>query len=238
MNLFELLDWDSAFFGFSVGRVSSQVADAVTLRDALQALRARNVRLAYWFAEPGEHCAQLARTLKAVPVGERILFHRTLATPPPAPASLAVARHAGRDVPPALEALAVQAGALSRFAIDPAMPAETAARMYRIWIERSVSGAIADAVYLARTAEGALAGMITTARQDACGVIGLLAVDPGFRGAGVGRSLTDAAHRHFLARGLREARVVTQAANAAACRLYARSGYVAARREAAYHFWL
>jgi dTDP-4-amino-4,6-dideoxy-D-galactose acyltransferase len=238
MNLFELLDWDSAFFGFPVGRVSSQVADAVTLRDALQALRARNVRLAYWFAEPGAHCAQLAQTLQAVPVGERILFRRRLAPRPPAPTGLAVARHAGGEVPPALEALAVQAGALSRFAIDPAMPAGTAARMYRVWIERSVSGAIADAVYLARSAEGALAGMITTARQDACGVIGLLAVDPGFRGAGVGHSLTDAAHRHFLERGLREAQVVTQAANAAACRLYARSGYVAALRQAAYHFWL
>jgi len=238
MNLFELLDWDSAFFGFPVGRVSSRVTDAATLRDALQALRAREARLVYWFAEPGEHGAQLAQALQGVAVGERILFRRALGPPSPPPTGVSVVRHEGRAVPPALEALAVQAGALSRFAVDPAMPPGTAARLYRAWIERSVSGAIADAVYLARATDGTLAGMITTARQEDCGVIGLLAVDPVFRGAGIGRALTSAAHGHFLEKGLRKAEVVTQAANRAACRLYARSGYVAARREAVVHFWL
>jgi len=238
MNLFELLDWDSAFFGFPVGRVSSRVTDAVTLRDALQALRARDVRLAYWFAEPGAQGAQLAQALRGAAVGEHILFRCTLAPPAPAQTTVAVTRHEGPAVTPALEALAVQAGALSRFALDPAMPPGTATRMYRAWIERSVSGAIADAVYLARAPQGALAGLITTARQEHCGVIGLLAVDAAFRGAGIGHALTSAAHRHFLAQDLREAQVVTQAANLAACRLYAGSGYVAARTEAVYHFWL
>jgi dTDP-4-amino-4,6-dideoxy-D-galactose acyltransferase len=238
MNLFELLDWDSAFFGFPVGRLSSQITDAATLRDALQALRARDARLVYWFAEPGERGAQLAHALHGVAVGERILFRRALGPPPPPPTGVSVVRHASREVPPALEALAVQAGALSRFAVDPAMPSGTAARMYRAWIERSVSGAIADAVYLARATDGTLAGMITTARQEGRGVIGLLAVDAAFRGAGVGRALTSAAHGHFMEMGLREAQVVTQAANRAACRLYAGVGYAAARREAVVHFWL
>lgn len=238
MNLFELLDWDSTFFGFPVGRVSSQVTDAATLRDAIEAMRARKARLVYWFADTGEHSAHLARALEGVAVGERILFRRALAPDPAATTTVAVTRYAGGEVPPALEALAVQAGALSRFAVDPAMPPGTAERMYRAWIERSLSGAIADAVYLARTTAGALAGMITTALQHDCGVIGLLAVDPACRGAGVGRALTNAAHRHFRECGLRKAQVVTQAANLAACRLYARSGYVAARTEAVFHFWL
>jgi dTDP-4-amino-4,6-dideoxy-D-galactose acyltransferase len=238
MDRFELLDWDSAFFGFPVARISPDVTADAALPAALQALRARGVRLAYWFCAPDAARAAHARALGGTPVGTRAVYRRALvAADADAPAA-GVARYARREASDALVDLAQQAGGLSRFAIDPAMPSGTAQRLFRIWIERSVRGEIADAVYVAQGPDGTLAGMIATSRQGERGVIGLVAVGAASRGAGLGQALVAAAHRHFVSGGLREAEVVTQGENDAACRLYARAGYRLAVAQAVFHFWL
>ena len=238
MHNCELLAWDSAFFGFSVARIGARVADADALGEVLLALRERGVRLAYWFADPGERSERAADGLRGTRVGGRVLYRRDLAQAGEAHSAVEVVRYAGAQADDALITLAVQAGALSRFALDPAMPPGTAARMYRLWIERSVTGEIADAVYVAGGAPDRRAGMITTAAQDDAGVIGLLAVADGHRGAGIGRALVEAAHRHFRARGLARAQVATQEENTAANRLYEACAYRRARTDAVFHFWL
>jgi dTDP-4-amino-4,6-dideoxy-D-galactose acyltransferase len=238
MERFETLDWDSAFFGFPVARISRDVTADAALRDALGALRARGVRLAYWSCVPDVEHAARARALGGTPVGTRAVYRRALVPADADAAAPGVTPYASGEASDALIALAQQAGGLSRFAVDPAMPCGTVQRLYRIWIERSVRGEIADAVYLAQTSDGTPAGMLTTSRAGARGVIGLLAVDAAARGAGVGQALMAAAHRHFVIGGLQESEVVTQGENDAACGLYARSGYTLAVAESVFHFWL
>lgn len=238
MERFEPLDWDSAFFGFPVARISRDVTAEAALRDALRALRARGVRLAYWFCEPDAARAAHARRLGGTPVGTRVVYRRALAATDADVPTPGVTRCTSSEASDALIVLAQQASMFSRFAIDPAMPSGTAQRLYRIWIERSVRGEIADAVYLAQASGGAPVGVISTSRTEARGMIGLVAVDAAARGTGLGRALMAAAHRHFVIDGLNEAEVVTQGENDAACRLYTRSGYSRAVAETVFHFWL
>jgi ribosomal protein S18 acetylase RimI-like enzyme len=114
--------------------------------------------------------------------------------------------------------------------------------MYRLWIERSLRGEMADAVLVADLSNGTLsaplAGLISLEETAGTGSIGLIAVAQEARGRGVGTALLAAAHRWMLARGAQQARVVTQADNLPACRLYERAGYRLADVRHVFHFWL
>ena len=121
----------------------------------------------------------------------------------------------------ALTELAIAAGKYSRFNVDPAFPREKFQAMYRLWIERSVRGELADAVLVAATdptdneeqVQSDPAGMITVAESGGVAQIGLIAVAGTMRGRGIGSALIDAAHRWMQSRGACEARVVTQLDN-------------------------
>jgi dTDP-4-amino-4,6-dideoxy-D-galactose acyltransferase len=80
--------------------------------------------------------------------------------------------------------------------------------------------------------------MVTLEDRDGIGTIGLIAVDPEREKRGLGRSLVQAAQSWFAKEGFEQGRVVTQAANAAACRLYEKCGYSLVKTEHFYHFWI
>ena len=156
---------------------------------------------------------------------------------------LPVAPYPTTTASPELYALAIAAGIYSRFAIDPHIQMERFEAMYRLWIDRSVRGELADAVLVVpldkdQAATGRLAGMITLASSNCVATIGLVAVSVEMRGRGIGATLMRAAERWMIARNACEARVVTQLSNTPACRLYERSGYRLLQLQHYYHFWL
>lgn len=227
---FELLAWDSEFFGFPVARIRDAL-EPERVSETLRELRARGTRLAYWMPE------RPANVGGATPAGGRVTFARELAPAAPAAPRARVELYRGSAQDPELMRLAVTAGRLSRFAIDPGFPSGSAEKMYRVWIQRSVRGEIADAVLVARADSGALTGLVTLAGDGQTGEIGLLAVDARAQRAGVGRALVEAALARWLSMGRRRAQVVTQAENAA-CRLYEACGFNRAREQTVFHFWL
>jgi GNAT superfamily N-acetyltransferase len=79
--------------------------------------------------------------------------------------------------------------------------------------------------------------MITVQVTAGIGNIGLIAVAETHRGRGIGSLLIAEAHRWMSAAGATKSTVVTQAANAPACRLYKRTGYSLEHAENYYHFW-
>jgi dTDP-4-amino-4,6-dideoxy-D-galactose acyltransferase len=236
------LDWDTNHFGFQVGRVASELTDA-ELKAALSEARTRGYRLLYWATSPDRMPSiRLLDEFGGRLVDRKVAFARPLsaADQPRKPSTVTILPHAGSDHSSELSALAVAAGAYSRFAIDPCIPRDKFERLYAIWIERSVRGEIADAVLVARDnpAMGPLAGMITVKVAEGIGNIGLVAVAASHRGRGIGSQLMDAAHRWMIDRGAAKTTVVTQAVNAPACRLYERAGYTIEQAENLYHFWL
>jgi ribosomal protein S18 acetylase RimI-like enzyme len=134
--------------------------------------------------------------------------------------------------------LAIASSASSRFRADSRIPAEKTDRLYSIWMNRSTSGEMADAVLVARSrSTGNEIGMITISIHGGMGQIGLIAVSEEARGQGIGLRLLRAAHWYMLQRGARRSSVVTQMVNTAACRLYERGGYGIHDLQHYYHFW-
>lgn len=246
------LDWESENFGFSVAQVSQADLSDAALADTLRQARAASVRLAIWPTGEGrevaaEIIAEFAGKLvdrKAKftrPLGDSLVAEETSdrrrSTILPYTASTASAQ---------LTELAIAAGKYSRFNVDPAFPREMFQAMYRLWIERSVRGELADAVLVAamdptnneEQVQRDPAGMITLAESGGVAQIGLIAVADTMRGRGIGSALIGAAHRWMQTRGAGQARVVTQLENLPACHLYERAGYQLSHVQNVYHFWL
>jgi ribosomal protein S18 acetylase RimI-like enzyme len=97
------------------------------------------------------------------------------------------------------------------------------------WDERAAKGAMGtdDATFVAEGA-GGLIGMVTARRdldtRDRVGLYGLW-VEPGARGAGVGRALTDAVLDWAGSRGARLVHLLVVAGNAHALAVYRRAGF-------------
>jgi dTDP-4-amino-4,6-dideoxy-D-galactose acyltransferase len=238
-----LLPWDSDVFGFTVAAVDAgRCSDERGLATTLAAMRAASVRLAYLSLPDGSpaELVHVAGRLGGRPVGERVTFVAPLERIPPPPrppdSAAAVERHVGPTTHE-LVRLARQAGSHSRFSIDPDVGERTFRKIYDAWIERSVSGEIADAVFVVRDARSVIA-LVTVAQAGDRSKIGLLAVDEVARGRGVGAALVRHAQEWGHARGAGTAEVVTQASNASACALYRRCGYEVETTQPVFHFWL
>jgi dTDP-4-amino-4,6-dideoxy-D-galactose acyltransferase len=244
------LDWECSHFGYPVARLAGSDLDHAGLASNLRLARREGIRLVVWPA-PDEYEAplELLGEFNGALVDRKATFSRPLAIDPenhPGPAcqrrSLIVP-YTLRTATRGLIELAIAAGTYSRFRVDPHFSPASFEAMYRQWIERSVSGTLADRVLVApRNARDSvhneLAGMITLSESHGVATIGLIAVAADSRGQGIGSALMDSAHLWMQLRKAREAKVVTQLANLPACHLYERSGYRLVGIEHYYHFWL
>jgi dTDP-4-amino-4,6-dideoxy-D-galactose acyltransferase len=241
-GLLSRLDWDTEHFGFPVARIDAAASDG-ELQSALTEARACGYRLVYWSASHDRQAPSwLLTDFDGQLADRKMTFAQSLEAYEHAPIkSDDVTIELIQQANPSAElvALAIAAGEYSRFALDPRLPHDKFESLYRIWIERSVSGEIAGAVLVAcDSASPSLpAGMITVKVTSGVGNIGLVAVAASHRGRGVGSKLIAAAHRWMREHGAKKATVVTQGDNAPACRLYERAGYAVEHAENVYHFW-
>lgn len=246
---FEMLPWDTAFFGFPTARVLGANLDERGLTAVLKAMSVAQVELAYWAVDPADGVSNQA----GVACGAFLADERTIytAVPPvfdPARLRARVAPIGAGDETPALYALAVEAGRHSRFNVDPGFPPVLFRALYVEWLRTSLSGARADAV-LAAYEDGAdlvqgaqdvkgaqvAKGFVTVQAKGGIGNIGLVAVDAGSRGKGLGTSLIQAALQWFTRRGCSIVEVATQRRNLAATRLYESNGFRVSGRTNVYH---
>jgi dTDP-4-amino-4,6-dideoxy-D-galactose acyltransferase len=248
------LDWECENFGFFAAQISRPDLDDSSLIDILRQARAVGVCLAVWATEENRHLnAEVTSEFAGRLVDRKATFTRPLggSLEPESDSKKAhgqrpvIVHFAATRASDSLTDLAIAAGQYSRFRVDPAFPQDKFQDMYRLWIERSVRGELADAVLVAdadcstdeeQTRE--LAGMVTVAETGGVGQIGLIAVAGGMRGRGIGSALIEAAHDWMRSRGAAKARVVTQLTNQPACHLYERGGYQLSRVQNVYHFWL
>jgi dTDP-4-amino-4,6-dideoxy-D-galactose acyltransferase len=233
-----ILDWDTSHFGFGVARLETPRATRDELAAALDELRKAGVRLVYWpaaeIADPELGVEELGGRL----VDEKTVFVTDLVGREDLPESpVEVVPFDASMSLGQLEALAVQAGIHSRFAVDDRLPRERFEAMYRIWARRSAAREIADEVLVVEE-EGRIRGLITLGTVRDRGDIGLVAVDAASRGRRLGQTLVREAQAWFARRGDAVGQVVTQRGNAAACRLYEKCGYEIESVTPFYHFWL
>ena len=239
------LPWDSETFGFPVARMALPDLDEARLVDAILAAKDEGIRLAYWTTSvrlPIE-TNELLRKFGGNLVDRKVTYQADLRTRSyaarfPAIEELKVSEYP-RTLPSAkLIALSLAAGRWSRFNTDTRLPSSCFSALYEAWIRRSTQRELADVVFSASTGEDDCVGMITIARFESVGQIGLIAVNDRHQGKGVGSLLMNAARDWMIEAGVAVGRVVTQQDNRDACKLYERHGYSVIDTVYVYHFWL
>ncbi|MFL5817392.1 MAG: GNAT family N-acetyltransferase [Conexibacter sp.] len=220
----ERLDWDSAFFGFPIARVTAVRLDAATLERVLEACRAERIRCAYLLLEGDDaHGSELAQAAGFVLRDVRTTLERCVDAADEARPAAAGVAPANPQQDAALEALARAAFEQTRFTADPGFPPDRCRDLYAAFLRRGLDGAPERVVLADPAARGFVACRLDAAERT--GAIELIAVAAEGRGRGLGGALVDAALGAFAAAGLRRATVVTQAANVASQRLYQHAGF-------------
>jgi GNAT superfamily N-acetyltransferase len=109
----------------------------------------------------------------------------------------------------------------SRFTTDARFPRDRVDALCDEWLVRArkrgeVFGAEVDDV---------LAGLVTCEREGDAARVGVLAVEPSYRGVGIGSGLLNAASDRARRDGLQKVRVVTQGGNVEALTVYESVGF-------------
>lgn len=222
----DVLEWDSRHFGVKVARLP-EPGDPADLAEGIAAAEDAGVRCLVMLVDldrPRLIGAAEAAGFRSYDV--RLELDRALGEAP------AVAPIVASEADlPRLEEIARGSFFDSRFYADPNFADERAAEMYALWVRRGVD----DDERLLLTDEER--GGFIVCHFDTVGGVGtidLIAIADEARGRGKGSFLVEAAESAFVERGMTHARVVTQARNIAAQRLYQRRGY----RTAAASLWL
>lgn len=227
--------WDSTFFGVRIAEVKPD-RGSVDLAAAVQRADEDDVECLYFLADAEDH--DRVRAAEAEGFG-LVGIRLTLARETGSGATVATdsrVRVARSDDVPVLVPLARRSHRNTRFYRDPRFDRARVDDMYGIWIERSVHGELADAVFVAEVRERP-SGYLTIAREADAAVIGLVAVDESVRGQGIGSALLCAALRWAADAGLPRVSVVTQGHTPAAIRFYERGGFEATLVQLWYHRW-
>jgi dTDP-4-amino-4,6-dideoxy-D-galactose acyltransferase len=237
--------WDSTFFGISVGQIVGRHAAAPDLAAAVDEACAASIDCLYLLVDADDQdSVRAAETNRFSLVDVRLTLECILepaagngpmARSGGGPAS--VVRPARLDDLPQLTALARVNHRNTRFHRDTRFDPARSDDLYAVWIERSVAGELADAVWVADV-DDAARGYIAVSRDAAGSTIGLVAVDGAYRGRGYGDELLRTALRWSAAARLPKVSVVTQGRAPASVRFYERHGFTASRVELWYHRWL
>jgi dTDP-4-amino-4,6-dideoxy-D-galactose acyltransferase len=236
--LCEPLTWDSDFFGFPVARVRIGTLDPGTCRAVLEWCATEGVRLLYFLADDASSWAVATDGgFRAVDVRTEMVLDRS---PPPWTGTLLSPGVVLRDATPGdldeLLPIAASAHTDSRFFVDAAVPRDRARELFKTWLGRSVTGAMADVVFVADL-DGHAVSYITATLKGGVGNIGLVGVSESVRGRGIGVAMVQRALEWFAAGGAHEVTVVTQACNVVAQRLYQRCGFVTRSTRVWFHRW-
>mgnify|MGYP003515430785 FL=1 len=228
----ECLQWDSDFFGLRIGRTDiASNKRWYKLQQEVITLR-KQYDLIYVFSDQELPTETNGMHL----VDTKTIYAKSIDSSTIMPAT--IERYQESVPNDDLYRLALVSGVYSRFRLDNSLPSDSYERLFRCWIERSVDGAMADLVLVHYT-DNQIDGMITMKIEADVAHIGLVSVDEGSQGRGVGTMLIRAVEAHLQSNTtVRHLKVATQWANKPACHLYEKNGFVVEEKTNIYHWWL
>ena len=136
----------------------------------------------------------------------------------------------------AVESIAREGFASTRFHLDPSFPQTFANEIKAQWAGNFFSGQRGDAMLVAEASDGAIAGFLQLLVRGPDLVIDLIAVSEKWRGKGVGGAMIEAAEAQF--EQCSQYLVGTQLANAPSLRLYQSCGFSLKSGAYVFHFHL
>jgi dTDP-4-amino-4,6-dideoxy-D-galactose acyltransferase len=229
----KFLKFDSDLFGYNVYSVHvAGLADSTVIKVVLSEARKVKASVVYLFTEeklPDKHDEYLMDT--------KVTFKRLIVE---ADTSFdnKIKEYSSKNLDNRLLKLAVSAGVYSRFKIDKNFKRNEYEKLYKIWIEKSVSGEVANKIFVYIENDGSLVGFITVKlNPGGIGSIGLIAVDKNFRGKGIGAKLINRSLEYFFDNKCDTVTVATQLNNIPACKLYQKTGFTISEKIYCYHLW-
>lgn len=237
-NLLEILEWDSSFFGYKIGKINAAEIEAEQLAEIINQAKNKGTRLIYLFADPDDHVSHNAAQLNGAKlVDQKITFHIKIDASVISATDIHIEQFELQYPTSQLINLSVQSGLYSRYKIDTEFKNNEFEKLYLAWIENSVNKKIADYTFVYKEA-GVELGFVTLKLRESYGEIGLIAVDESSRGKAIGRKLTSAVINLLYDKNISDLHVATQIENKDACNFYRKVGFTGIKTENIYHIWL
>ena len=242
LSLVTKLEWDSAFFGFGVGRITClRLTESIEAR-VRQKAADQNLRFIEFRCGSGDRLSVTTAEAHRYSLADtRVTFElkdpRANGDDSNRKLHIAVAREEDID---ALVSIGSDLYRDSRYYFDGGFEEETLRAFYGTWIRNGVLGTLDDFA-LALYDNGCPIGFCTVKLQrghSAAGRIGLFGLSRDHHGMGLGAAFLRASVEWLAKDGVTSLEVVTQGRNVAAQRLYQRAGFLTKRVELTYHKWL
>lgn len=226
----ERLDWDSQFFEMEVGRTSFELLinspNEVEKYDLLYLWEQNMIEKEYMLF-PNRTCSLMdyklvySKSISAIPfsVGYEVKEYKT--------SCVALEQ---------LYQLAYLSGKYSRFKLDMGFAFGKFEEMYRLWVDHSISGEMADYLYYIED-EGVVCAFVTLKVVPLKGVIGLIATSEKAQGKGMGKALISKCEDTLRLKGIKRLDVATQAKNEGARLFYEKCNMTIIERSFIYHSW-
>ncbi len=132
--------------------------------------------------------------------------------------------------------VAYESGKYSRFKLDKKVGEENFKKLYRAWIDNSVTRQFASNV-ITYLKEGKIAGLVTYKIKDSTATIGLIGVLPQYQRQGIGKKLLEYTENELTENNINELNIPTQLENEHACTFYKKMGYSITQTTYITHFW-
>ncbi len=232
------LQWDSDFFGFEIFRINikEEVNNIQGITDTIKATKAD---LIYIMHDGCDDTVSSNELLSQAPIDIKITYSINLDN-----FRFSRSKHidesiqlfSPKDSIGQLYDLAYQSGHKSRFKVDNHFNKDDFERLYRIWVDNSISQKIADYVFVSKK-DGDINGFVTLKIINKEANIGLIAVDSKSQGFGVGRKLINKVIDTLLLHSVTKLYVATQKSNEGACKFYSHLGFEIDSITSIYHIW-
>ena len=233
--MIKYLEWDSNFLGFRVGSISQ--LNTEILEHELGNAKLEKYKLIYLFAEADCFLSEdFLQKYNGKLVDRKVLYVHELS-------DQAIANHdqtnlyTSPEVSDDLLRFAYESGKYSRFKLDKNFTPEVFTNMYKLWIENSVNGQMADRIYVVEQ-DNKITAMLTLKEKSEALHIGLIATAIESQGKGYGKQLINRTKQTAIEFGLKYIEVPTQYDNKQACRFYEACGFRVKSIINIYHFWL
>lgn len=234
-RIINLLKWDTDFFNLRIGEVMRPINSLLDFQLIEREIEENAYDLCYYSSldhVPGfvfeSDLLEIQHVDKKVVYSKGIDSKRTI--------DKSVSSYSDEVPNEKLYQLAILSGTYSRFNVDNRIGQEKFEKLFQEWIKNSINGILAfETLVFSKKKE--TVGLITIGEKNDRAAIGLIAVDPLFRGQGVGQSLMHSAEKKAYQLGYRNIQVITQHQNISACKLYEKCDYSSESIEFIYHLW-
>lgn len=234
------LDWDSNFFGFSIGRIYASGLTDERLKKGLERAQKENITFVELFCDAsddesidssersGFHLADLRITLKKKLDGD-INEDRVLKD--------LIFKKAVSDDIDRLKTISKGLFKYSRYYRYRKFDSNKTDLMFQVWVEKSVRGEFDDELYCLYHQRDILAFCSLKYKGKAAS-IGLFGINSAYRNRGVGGLTLNLVFHLLYKRRFTDMTVITQGKNYGALHLYQKNGFCLSRITLSYYKWL